>query len=83
MRIKIRCLNGVLESRTFTNKEDKDKSRIFIAMDLRTPPGKIFKEKLGSNQLKADCTLTLSQTDLLSLVRNYVISHNTDTDISN
>ena len=73
MRIKIRCLNGVLESRTFTIKE-RYKSRIFIAMDLRTPPGKIFKEKLGSNQLKADCTLTLSQTDLLSLVRDYVIS---------
>ena len=34
------------------------------------PPGKIFKEKLGSNQLQADCTLTLGQADLLSLVRN-------------
>ena len=39
-----------------------------IAMDLKMPPGKIFKEKLGSDQLKADCTLTLSEKDLLSMV---------------
>jgi len=48
---------------------DADKNPVSQwAMDLRMPPGKIFKEKLGSNQLRADCTLTLGQTDLLSLM---------------
>ena len=46
-------------------------------MDLQLPPGKIVKEKLGSNQLKADCTLILSQNDLISMV-NIEQSHNTD-----
>ena len=41
---------------------------LFSVMDLQKPPGKIFKEKLGSDQLKADCTLTLSQDDLISMV---------------
>ena len=48
-----------------------DDSKIPVAqwiVDLKSPPGKIYQEKLQSMSPKADCTLTLSDTDLISMI---------------
>ena len=37
-------------------------------VDLKSQPGKIYQEKLQSMSPKADCTLTLSDTDLISMI---------------
>ena len=34
-----------------------------------TRPGKIWREKLGSKDPKADCTLTLTDEDMVLMVR--------------
>ena len=49
----------------------RDDSKMPVAqwiVDLKSQPGKIYQEKLQSMSPKADCTLTLSDTDLISMI---------------
>lgn len=41
---------------------------LFAVMDLKTPPGRISKEALNCTEPKADCTLTISDDDMVAMV---------------
>lgn len=47
----------------------------FSVVDLKTGNGGVVKEAKGNHSPKADCTLTLSETDLISLVWKYFQTH--------
>ena len=47
------------------------KKHSILVIDLKSRPGKLWREKIGSSQPKADCTLTLSDEDMISMVSNF------------